>query len=108
MSHRVTTETKIRDRNAATVAMKAAGVLFKDLGNDTFEVKSGRTGGVLDLKTGTITGDTDRWSEKDFDGLKQSYAEETLTVELRRQGASIQSRQVDNEGNIVIMYQTTG
>jgi hypothetical protein len=88
--------------------MKSAGVIAKDLGNNKFDVKSGCTSGTLNLRTGTITGDTDCWNEADFDGLKQSYAEETLVAELRRQGASVQSRSIDNEGNIVIMYQTTG
>lgn len=108
MSHRVTTDTEIKSRDAALVAFKTANAQVRDLGSNKFEVRSGRSVGTLDLGTGQIVGDTDRWHAPDFDLLKQHYAEEVYTSELRRQGAVVQSREVDKQGNIVITYQTTG
>jgi hypothetical protein len=106
MSHRVTTETKITDRETAITAFKKANVFFTE-NKGSFDIKCGRTNGVLDLATGKITGDSDHWNAKDFDGLKQAYAVEVYVNELRRQGASVQNTTVDTEGNIVIVYQTT-
>lgn len=108
MSHRVTTDTEIKNREFALSALKKIGTPFKDLGKNKLEVRSGKSTGTLDLATGTITGDTDRWHAPDFDLLKQHYAEEAYVAELHRQGASVQSREVDKEGNIVITFQTTG
>lgn len=107
MSHRVTTETQITNRAFAIAALTKAGASFKEIGGQ-LHITAGRTQGTLDLATGQIAGDTDRWNDTDFDALRQAYAEESYVSELRRQGASIQSRTVDSEGNIVILYQTTG
>ena len=107
MSHRVTTQSQIKNKDLAVQAFKAAGLTASAVGPTKFEVRAGRSVGVLDLDTGVIAGDTDRWSENDFDGLRQHYAEASYVAELRRTGASIQERTVDKEGNIVIVYQTT-
>jgi hypothetical protein len=108
MSHRVTTQTQMNDRVHAAAAFTKAKISHKDLGNGKFSLTAGRSQGVLDIGTGEIVGDGDRWNESDFNVLKQAYAEEVFTSELRRQGATVQSRDVDKEGNIVILYQTTG
>lgn len=107
MSHRVTTQTQIKDKTLALEAFAQAGVKFKPAGANAFDIESGRSKGKIDLSSGVITGDTDRWADTDFDVLRQAYAEGAYVSELRRQGATIQSRTTDQEGNIVIVYQTT-
>jgi hypothetical protein len=107
MSHRVTTKTSITNNDYAIAALAKAGFTHKSTGASKLEVRKGSSVGDLDLTTGEITGDTDRWKAGDFDLLSQAYAEEAYVSELRRQGASIQERTVDTEGNIVIVYQTT-
>ena len=108
MSHRVTTQTEIKDRELALGAFKAAGIKFRDLGSNTFEVTTGRSTATLNLTNGQIEGDDMRWKEADFDVLKQHYAEQSLLWNLRRQGHTVQNREVNKEGDIVILYQTTG
>lgn len=108
MSHRVTTKTEITDRELALAAFTAAGVQFKDNGNDQFRVTSGHYTADLNLKTGALSGDSDHFRGGAFDTLKQHYAEQKYMWELRKAGHSVESRQVEKNGDIVIMYQTNG
>lgn len=108
MSHRVTTKTEITDRELALSALKSAGVTFRDLGNNKFTITASGVTADLNLATGEIGGDADHLRSGPFDTLKQHYAEQKYVWELRRQGHTVESRQVDAQGNIVIMYQTNG
>lgn len=108
MSHRVTTKTELKDRELALEAFKSSGVAFRDLGSNKFTITAKGVTADLDLNTGTIGGDADHLRSGPFDGLIQQYGEAKYTWELRRQGHTIQSREIDAQGNIVIMYQTNG
>src|SRR5271165_992613 len=105
MSKRITTQTEITDLSICMDAFKSAGVKFGKQTDDKYEVRMGRSVGVLDLRTGQIEGDDMSFHSGDFDVLKQHYAEQKYMWELRRRGASIHSREVDKEGNIVLQYQ---
>lgn len=108
MSHRVTTKTEITDRELALAAFKAAGVTFRDNGNDQFQVTSKGVTADLNLKTGALSGDSDHLRGGPFDLLKQHYAQEKYLWELRRAGHTVESIQKNAQGDIVIMYQTHG
>jgi hypothetical protein len=105
MSHRVTTETEIKDKVTLTAACKTANISFVDQGHDSIRFTSGGlTNAVLDLKTGRITGDSDYGHTRDGLGaLRQHYGEAKYKAECARQGIQIESRTVDREGNIVLM-----
>jgi len=104
MSRRVTTQTQITDRELAIDAFKAAGANYRETTPGTFSLTVGRSGGTLNLKTGTIEGDSDNFSDKDFDSLRQNYAHQKLLWELRRQGGTVDSSAVDRQGRIVVEY----
>lgn len=106
MSKRVTTDTEIKDRSIALDAFKSCGLHFQETSPTTFEIRAGRSVGMLDLRTGQIVGDDMSFQKKDFEALKQHYAEEKYVWELRQQGATIHSREVNEQGDIVLMYQT--
>ena len=106
MSKRVTTQTEIKDRSIAFDAFKAAGIHFREVSNNTFEIRAGSSHGVLDLRNGQIEGDDMSFRKADFDTLVQHYGEQKYMAELRRIGASVHSREVDSEGNIVLVFQT--
>ena len=108
MSRRVTTQTEIKDRDLALSAFQTAGVRFRDCGDDVFEISAGNSTAHLDLKSGIISGDDMRWKQRDFDTLKQHYGEQAYLWQLRKRGATLQKREVDKDGNIVLIYQTTG
>jgi len=106
MSKRVTTQTEIKDRGIALEAFKASGTHFHEMSPDTFEVRAGRSRGVLDLRTGQIEGDDMSFRKADFETLSQHYGEQKYMEELRRTGASVHSREVDKDGNIILVFQT--
>jgi hypothetical protein len=105
MSKRVTTQTEITDLSICMDAFKSAGIQARKQTDSTFEVRMGRSIGLLDLRTGQIEGDDMSFSSADFDVLKQHYAEQKYMWELKKRGASIHHREVDREGNIIIQYQ---
>jgi hypothetical protein len=105
MSHRVTTETEIKDKALLTVAAKTAGITFTEQGTDQIRFTGGKlSNATLDLRTGRITGDTDYGhTESGLGVLRQAYGEAKYKDECRRQGITIENRQVDRDGNIVLM-----
>lgn len=104
MSHRVTTETEIKDKALATQACKAAGVSYVEQGNDMLRFTSGKlNNATLDLRTGRISGDTDYGhTNEGLGALMQHYGEAKYRMECLKQGIAIESRLVDREGNIVL------
>ncbi len=104
MSHRVTTETEIKDKALLTQAAKSANITFTEHG-DTIRFTSGAlANATLDLRTGRITGDSDYGHTSSGLGvLRQAYGEAKYKMECARQGIQIESRSVDREGNVVLM-----
>ncbi len=107
MSKRITTDTEIKQRDLALVALKKAGFTFTDEGNNCLRIHSGpQRGATLDLTTGRITGDTDRNTPEGLGALKKFYAEAKLVSEIVSAGGYIeeQTRQVQKDGSIVFEY----
>jgi hypothetical protein len=106
MSHRVTTETEMKDKAILARACTAAGINFVDQGNSHVRFTGGDlNGAVLDLKSGRITGDTDYGhTESKLSGLKQTYGEMLYRSECATQGIQIESREVNKAGEIVLMW----
>jgi hypothetical protein len=104
MSHRVTTDTEIKDRVLLTQAAKSAGVTFTEHGSTIRFTSGPLASATLDLSTGRITGDSDYGHTSSGLGvLKQHYGEAKYKAECSRQGIQIESRSLDREGNIVLM-----
>ena len=105
MSKRVTTQTEITDSSIFTKAVASCGIKSSKIDDNTYELRTAHSIGILNLKTGSIEGDDMSFRSGDFDTLKQHYAEKKYMWELEMRGASVHSRTVDREGNIVITYQ---
>lgn len=101
MSHRVTTRTEIKDKSIAIQALKSAGFAYAERG-ETLSVTSGPMSGAnIDLRTGVITGDTDRrHSQKSLGSLRKHYTEAKFRKEALKQGHQVESRQVLKNGTI--------
>ena len=101
MSHRVTTQSEIKDRALATQAAKAAGITFVEEG-DRLRFTSGTLmHATLDLRTGLISGDTDHGhTDAKLGVLRQHYSEAKYNLECTRQGIMVESRTVTREGHI--------
>lgn len=106
MSRRITTETNITDRDMAIEALELADISYTVQGDSIFMSSGDFRNARLDLKTGAISGDSDygHTSEK-FGLLRQHYGEAMVRAEARSNGTTIESRDVDEEGNIVLMWQ---
>jgi hypothetical protein len=105
MSHRVTTETEIKDKSLAVQAIKQAGLSYREVSDTQLMITSGSMKNAsIDLRTGDISGDTDYHHTPEVLGmLRQHYGEAKYKLECQRQGITIESRTVDREGNIVLM-----
>jgi hypothetical protein len=105
MSHRVTTETEMKDARLLAQAAKTAGVTFTESSGGLIHFTGGLLGGaILNLKTGQVSGDSDYGHTTEvLGGLRQAYGEAKYKAECIRQGIQIESRTVDREGNIVLM-----
>lgn len=108
MSHRVTTQTQIKDRALAISALKAAGMAFTEQGSSINITGGPIAGAQIDLSSGMITGDTDRGHRNSNDNLgvlKRHYAEAKIRQELQIQGVTIEERIVEKNGSIRLRCQ---
>lgn len=108
MSHRVTTETEIKDKTLAIQALKQAGFAYNDAGSTLHIVSGPIANSSIDLTTGVITGDTDRGHRRGNDGLgvmKRYYAEAKVRQECALQGITIEERIVEKNGAIRLRCQ---
>lgn len=104
MSHRVTTETEMKDRELVKAACKQQGVTFNESGDSIHFTGGTLSGATLNLKTGTISGDTDYGHNRQTLGaLRQAYGEAKYRFECQKQGIQIESRTVEKNGDIVLI-----
>ncbi len=104
MSHRVTTETEMKDREILKSACKQQGVSYSEQGNNIRFTSGPLANATLDLSTGRVSGDTDYGhSRQTMGALKQAYGEAKYTFECVKQGIQIESREVQKDGKIVLI-----
>lgn len=105
MSHRVTTKIDMTDKRLAKEALKEAKLSFSEHGDQlTITGGSGLRNATINLRDGTITGDTDYGhNQETFSKLRCYYNLAKYKEEVFKQGGTIES--VREEGqNIVMMY----
>ena len=101
MSHRVTTQTEVKDKALAIQAAKAAGINVTEDGDYLRFTSGALNHAVLDLRTGLISGDTDFGHTSEKLGLiKMHYSEAKYKLECARQGIMVESRMVNKNGEI--------
>lgn len=111
MSQRVMTETSIDNIELLREAAKAIDVPIKESGDRVdFGGRwsgpaqyQGAYGSGIDVKTGQLFYDVEFFKAEQFDPLKQAYAEAKYKLECMRQGVQIESREVDAQGQVVLM-----
>lgn len=107
MSHRVTTQTEMKDKALALQAAKLAGVNVADEGNYLRFTSGPLARASLDLRTGLISGDTDYGhTVEKLDALKMHYSEAKYKLECARQGIMIESRTVNKDGEVTLICAT--
>lgn len=104
MSHRVTTRTEIKDKDLAKAALQQAGYSFSEHGNHLTITSGDLRNASINCDSGDITGDTDyRHSESKFGALRQYYSEQKYKKELAKNAGYVESRNVDKNGDIILM-----
>lgn len=104
MSKRVTTKTEIKDRELAVSSLKKLGYGYREDGGNLTITSGPMQNASLDLTSGMITGDTDYGhSSAALSSLNQTYGELKYTMECQRQGITVESRSVDQQGNVVLI-----
>lgn len=100
MSHRVSTKTEIKEKDLAIQALKAAGWGYNEQGNTLYITTGPMARSTIDLKTGTVTGDSDWHSRDTLGALRQHYSEAKVREQALKTGATIESREVLKNGDV--------
>lgn len=107
MSRAITTRTEIKDKELAVLALNQAGISFREQSDDVLVFTSGKMANArLYLQTGEIIGDSDFGHTKSsmVGMLRQHYSEVQFLREAQKVGTTIDQRETDQEGNIVLMW----
>ena len=102
MSHRVTTETEIKDKALAVKALKQAGMAYQEHGENITITSGPMRSASIDLRSGVVSGDSDFHSREVLGMLKQYYGEAKYRKECEIQGIQIESREIQANGDIIL------
>jgi len=108
MSMRITSKTEIKDITLAKKALAQLKMKYTEQGK-TLQITSGKFAHrvVIDTSTGVVNYDSDdRFSDKDFNAFRQAYTEAVFNQNAQRDGVTIDERQVQSNGDIVLMFHT--
>ena len=93
------------DGQLAKQALDAAGIAYTQNGNILNLTSGNFRNAQLDLTTGVISGDSDYGhTEAKFGVLHQHYSEAKVKQEFLQAGGMLDTREVDQEGNVVLMW----
>lgn len=106
MSRRVENETNMTDKNLALHALQMAGISYQIQGNSIYFTSGSLADAVLNLTTGKVAGDEDYVNQNSLGLLRQYYSEAMVKQECAKQGTIIDERQVNAEGDVVLMWHT--
>lgn len=99
MSHRVTTQTQITNKDLAVQALKSAGWSY-DANDSTIRITSGpMRNSSINVRTGTVTGDSDYHNRGTLGALCRHYAEAVIRAEAAKNGHTVESREVLQNGD---------
>jgi hypothetical protein len=94
----------ITDRELAVSSLKKLGYGYREAGNSLTITSGPMSNALLNLESGEVTGDTDYGhSREGLQALNQTYGEQKYVQECQRQGITIESRSVDQQGNVILM-----
>lgn len=106
MSHRVTTATEMKDFEILSKAAAQHGITLTRTGDDVRFTSGRLNGAVLNLKSGTIVGDSDVHGRNGMHDISQTYGEMKVRSELARQGGFVESRSILQDGSIRLRVRT--
>ena len=108
MSRRITNKVDITERDLAIEALALANYSYLEEGSNLVVTGSGPLrNATVNLRSGEVIGDSDfGHTEEAFGVLRQYYAEAKVRAECLKSGTTIEEREIDSEGNIVLLART--
>lgn len=106
MSHKITTQTNITDKELAISALNIAGWKFSE-GGQNIHVQSGpMTGASINLTTGVVSGDSDYVTRDDdsMGALKRYYGEALVRAHAAKEGYEVEEREIDQQTGDIILH----
>lgn len=106
MSHRVTVQTAMTNKEFAVEAMTKLKIQHRVEGSNIYLNSGNFAGSTLNLTTGNVvSGDTDhvKVTKNTFGVLRQTYAEIQYRTEAFNQGIDILDREVLKDGTIKLV-----
>ena len=101
MSHRVTTQTEMKDAAIVGRVCKKQNIAFAQNGDSIRFTSGNMANATLNLRTGEISGDTDfRHTRETLGALRQAYGEEKYLEEALKQGLTLETREIQRDGTI--------
>lgn len=107
MSHRITTQTKITDKELAEAALTKMGYSYNIEDRNIFITSGPLDKARISLASGQIISDTDWHGKTELLGLNQVYSEVQIEKLVTEQAGHIESRDVLANGDIVITAQVS-
>jgi len=115
MSHRITTQSEIKDAELAKSAISSLGYSFRESGSTLYITSGGNLKGVnINLNTGVISGDSDPGygghTQESMGVLRQAYGEQLARKQILLEGHDVEERTVETIDNeqCVVLYCMTG
>lgn len=108
MSRRVTFKSELKDRELAIQALQSKGYSFDEGGNTLLITSGPLARATINFKTGEVESDSDYHSKSELGGLRQAYSEAECKRVIQRQGATIESRTVNQKNEIELLVRMTG
>jgi len=112
MSHRVTFKSNITDPDLAKAALIDCKMPFEPLSENVVRITGGpMANATINLQTGEAVSDSDYHSRADLEdlgGLRQAYSEAEFRRQAVRQGATIESRKINEHGEVKILCRMHG
>jgi|SRR6185369_3357224 len=109
MSRRVSFSSSIKDRDLAIAALDSLKYSYRSEGDNILHLTSGPLSrATIDLRTGEVISDSDYHSRADLGGLRQAYSEAEVRRVIQRQGSTIESRKVNERGEVKMLVRMVG
>jgi hypothetical protein len=100
MSHRITTQTSINDKEVAIAALKSKGWSY-DFSGNTLHITSGPMSSArIDLATGVVEADSDHVRREALTSLNQAYGVALCEKQAVDQGGYVESTETLDNGDI--------
>lgn len=107
MSRRIEFTTNLTNADLLVKAFKRLGYKYSNKG-PIYSIDLPRGFADINTVTGKVSGDEDFLKKTTLQKVYQAYSEEEVLEKIYLQGATVESREVDKQGNVIILCRLHG